>query len=122
MSDLATYLAGLKAGDVVQIHEGDHVISGLVTETTQNKVAIGARKYRRQDDHGRLAGHLLAGQSQHRGPFSRILAPDEVADAMRSNTVIRAQATLRCAITLTTIPAMRAALDEAEAVLREAGE
>lgn len=114
MTDLATYLAGLQAGDVVIIQQRDGYREDRVTKITPTQVVVGDGRYRRTSKGYGLGSLITTDRWLSR---SDIVLPNP---RIRMIATIRSvKETLRQDLTLTTIPAMRAALDRAEAALRE---
>ena len=112
MTDLATYLANLKAGDVVTVWSSGMVGTQTVTKVTPAQIVTAVAKYRKTDP--TRAGWMVCRVSGfYQAP--RIVTPRE-AQLYRLGEIERV---LRREVTLDTIPAMRAALDRAEAALRE---
>lgn len=116
MSDLATYLAGLKAGDVVTARNCYHrsqLQDFTVTKRTPQQIICGKHKWWVTGGRGFGDAYSLV-----------LLHPDEAVEERahpgRAALLagIREEITSR-PLTLSTIPAMRAALDRAEAALRE---
>ena len=111
MTDLATYLAGLKAGDVVVINDRrDGYSERRVSHTTPKQLVVGNLRYWKKngdslDKNG--WGMPVANIVRTTPKIALIIALRETCD------------TLKQPINLSTIPAMRAALDRAEAALRE---
>lgn len=119
MTDLATYLAGLRAGDVVAVTWNGIVIEKTVDRVTPTQVVIGNDRYKRTARWSADLGYLHG----RRFSMDRILTPESAAqrraEQRRKEALREARDTLRSDLTLDTIPAMRAALDRAEAALRE---
>lgn len=108
-SDLASYLAGLKAGDVVIVQSRiDGYREHTVDKVTKTQIVIGSAKFRRSD------GYEMGPEW---GRKSNINYPTKIARDIATFRAVRDA--LRSEITLDTIPGMRAALDRAEAALRE---
>ena len=109
MSDLETYLAGLKAGDVVIVHSRvDGYRERSVDKVTKTQIIVGGAKFRRSD------GYEMGPEW---GRESNIEYPTKKVRHIATFRAVRDA--LRYDLTLDTIPAMRAALDRAEAALRE---
>lgn len=129
-SDLASYLAGLKAGDVVTIDTGGrYVRQETVERVTPTTAIVAGDKYRRTGNAwsiGKKIQKASSGRNDRWRATWRIQHPDEAADRLRqqahATTLHEARMVLSGVLTLDTIPGMRAALDRAEAALREAGE
>ena len=118
MTDLATYLAGLKAGDVVHIRHHWSVVTETVERVTQTQIVAGGRKFWRTHRYGFFLGNRTDGKGA-----ANIITPENAAEREAENrrkTILHeCGVTLDQSLTLDTIPAMRAALDRAEAALRE---
>lgn len=127
MSDLATYLAGLKAGDVVTIDTGGrYVHQKTVDRVTPTTVIVDGNKYRRTGNEWNIGKKIKKAASGRSGRWNipwMIRHPDEAAERLReqalATTMRECTNTIHGPLTLSTIPAMRAALDRAEAALRE---
>jgi len=116
-SDLASYLAGLKAGDVVIVQDRNGFRNDKVTKVTPTQVVVGTDRYYRTNSVHRIGLLITSDKWIYR---SNIIEPTP-----RIRMIVELRTTrdaLKQPITLDTIPAMRAALDRAEAALREAGE
>ena len=112
MTDMATYLAGLKAGDVVIVHSRiDGYRARSVDRVTKTQIIVGGAKFRRSD------GYEMGPEW---GRKSNINYPTRMARDIATFRAVRDA--LRSDLTLDTIPVMRAALDRAEAALREGEE
>lgn len=114
MTDLPIYLAGLKAGDVVHIRQRHGYYEDRVTKITPTQVVVGDGRYWRTDKGYGLGSLITTDRWLYR---SDIVLPNP---RVRMIATIRSvKETLRQDLTLDTIPAMRTALDRAEAALRE---
>lgn len=127
MTDLATYLAGLKAGDVVTIDTGGrYVRQKTVDRITPTTVIVDGDKYHRTGDAWKIGRRMKKAATGRNGRWDAtwtIKHPDEAANQLRrqarEQAIWAAREALSGPLTLSTIPAMRAALDRAEAALRE---
>lgn len=127
MTDLATYLANLKAGDVVVIDTGGrYVHQRTVDRVTPTTVIVEGDKYHRTGDAwkiGRKMKKAATGRNARWNATWTIKHQNEAVERLRrqerEETIWAAREALSGPLTLDTIPAMRAALDRAEAALRE---
>lgn len=121
MTDLATYLANLKAGDVVHIRQHWSVVTETVERVTQTQIMAGGRKFWRTHRYD----FYLGNRTDSKGS-ANIITPEQAAEREAENrrkTILHeCRVVLDRSLTLNTIPAMRAALDRAEAALREGEE
>lgn len=116
---LTEYLASLKVGDVVHVVRNNTVGTIAVERVTKTQIVAGGDKFWRVSPHFDRLGTSVRGRlSQH------LITPEDAAEreAERRTRAImtRTRECLTQDITLSSIPLMRAALDEAEAALREA--
>lgn len=111
---LSEYLLSLKVGDVVIIQDERGFHRDYVTKITPTQIVVRDDRYRRTGSASSLGLLITSNRWSYRGS---IMLPTPRVRAIA--TIRDVRLLLRQDITLTTIPAMRAALDEAEAVLRE---
>ena len=130
MSDLATYLAGLKAGDVVTIDTGGrYVRQEKVERVTPTTAIVAGDKYRRTGGAwsiGKKIQKVSSGRNDRWRATWRIQHPNKASDRLREQaraTILHeVRMALSVPLTLASILDMRAALDRAEAALREGEE
>jgi len=121
MSDLAEYLAGLKAGDVVTIIGEWWIKDATVDRVTPTQIIVNYDRYRRAHRWPHELGRRIGKYSDN----VRIATPEDAAEERRirdrQNEIQEVRGTLRHAAKadLDTIPAMRAALDDLERLLKE---
>ncbi len=118
---LSEYILSLKAGDVVTVQRDGMPVEKTVDRVTKTQIIIGTDRFHRIGDEWRLGDAI--GKRSLWGRHPHIMLPEKaeelIREEKRKQVMWRLRQTLSGPLTLATIPTMHAALDEAEAVLRE---